>query len=245
MIVRLMDHYSDEEIAKIIAESNSYAECLQKIGYSANSGYLTQELRNKVKELKLDVSHFDMRKPGIQRTDENTFCIDSTVNRSVLRRHYIKKYPMIECAICGQKPFWNGKPMTLILDHINGTNNDNRIENLRWVCPNCNIQLDTTNARNPHYKKYYCSQCGKPVSGKDVVLCLECDRATQSKQTRKVENRPSREELKKLIRSLPFLQIGKMFDVSDNTIRKWCDAVQLPRTKRDIETYSDEEWENI
>jgi hypothetical protein len=50
--------------------------------------------------------------------------------------------------------------MPLILDHINGINNDDRLENLRWVCPNCNSILPTTGSRNPHRKKvakkYYC-----------------------------------------------------------------------------------------
>ena len=42
----------------------------------------------------------------------------------------------------------SGKVLTLILDHKNGHNHDDRLENLRWVCPNCNQQLDTTNGRN-------------------------------------------------------------------------------------------------
>lgn len=243
MIVRLMDHYSDEEIAKIIAESSSYAECLRKIGYSANSGCLTQELRNKVKELELDVSHFDMRKSGIQRTDENTFCINSTADRTVLRKRYIKKYPMTECSICGQKPFWNNKPMTLILDHINGTNNDNRLENLRWVCPNCNIQLDTTNSRNPHHKKYYCQKCGKPVSQKDVKLCIDCYK--EQEKLKHSINRPTRDELKNMIRTMPFLQIGKKYEKSDNAVRKWCVAYNLPSRKYEINAYTDEQWELI
>jgi len=41
-------------------------------------------------------------------------------------------------------PEWQNKPLTLILDHINGNNKDHRLENLRWVCPNCNQQLETT-----------------------------------------------------------------------------------------------------
>ena len=43
---------------------------------------------------------------------------------------------------------WCGKPMPLILDHINGINNDNRLENLRFVCSNCDSQLDTYKSRN-------------------------------------------------------------------------------------------------
>lgn len=56
---------------------------------------------------------------------------------------------------------------------------------------------------------------------------------------------PSREELKKLIRTKPILQIGKIFNVSDNAIRKWCDKYNLPRKKREINSYSDEEWDKI
>lgn len=47
---------------------------------------------------------------------------------------------------------WNGKELTLILDHKNGINNDDRLENLHWVCPNYNQQLDTTGSKNRAYK---------------------------------------------------------------------------------------------
>lgn len=69
-------------------------------------------------------------------------------------RHHVKKKILdndlisYECKICGIKPIWNGKPMPLILDHINGICNDNRLENLRFVCSNCDSQLDTYKARN-------------------------------------------------------------------------------------------------
>ena len=61
---------------------------------------------------------------------------------------------------------------------------------------------------------------------------------------RKVE-RPTREELKVLIRNVPFLQIGQKYQVSDNAVRKWCDYYNLPRKKSDIRKYTDEEWEKI
>jgi 5-methylcytosine-specific restriction endonuclease McrA len=50
--------------------------------------------------------------------------------------------------LCGQQPMWNGKQLVLILDHINGINNDNRLENLRLLCPNCNSQTPTFAGRN-------------------------------------------------------------------------------------------------
>jgi hypothetical protein len=48
-----------------------------------------------------------------------------------------------------------------------------------------------------------------------------------------------------LIRTTPFTQIGKQFNVSDNAIRKWCDKYDLPRKSSEIKKYSNNEWENI
>lgn len=88
---------------------------------------------------------------------------------------------------------------------------------------------------------YYCLSCGKELSEKTLTgLCREC----YSKTTR-ITERPNREELKELIRTKPFTQIGLMFGVTDNTIRKWCDAENLPRKKSDINSISDEEWAKI
>ena len=55
----------------------------------------------------------------------------------------------------------------------------------------------------------------------------------------------TREELKKKIRTQSFLSIGKEFGISDNAIRKWCDKFNLPRTKKEIKSYSDKEWDLV
>lgn len=88
-------------------------------------------------------------------------------------------------------------------------------------------------------KKKYCIDCGKEID-LTATRCIKCAHILQ----RKAE-RPSREELKKLIRTMPFTKIGEKFGVSDNTIRKWCDAENLPRKASDIKSYSDKEWELI
>lgn len=89
-------------------------------------------------------------------------------------------------------------------------------------------------------KKYnYCIDCGIEIS-KGASRCTECS----AKKQRWVE-RPSREELKKLIRTTPFTTIGKTFGVNDNTIRKWCKAENLPYRVCDIKVYSKEEWKNV
>lgn len=63
--------------------------------------------------------------------------------------------------------------------------------------------------------------------------------------THRTVERPSREELKKLIRTEPFTQIGRNYGVTDNAIRKWCQFENLPYKKRDIKAYSDYEWEQL
>lgn len=88
----------------------------------------------------------------------------------------------------------------------------------------------------------FCSDCGKPITRYSKSgLCSSC----VQKNKAKVKDKPSREELKNLIRTLPFVQIGEKYGVSDGAVRKWCDKLNLPRTKKVIETYTDEQWSKI
>lgn len=57
------------------------------------------------------------------------------------------------CAICGMKPEWNGKPLVFIMDHIDGDASNNRWENLRCICHNCDSQLDTYKSKNKNSKR--------------------------------------------------------------------------------------------
>jgi 5-methylcytosine-specific restriction endonuclease McrA len=70
-------------------------------------------------------------------------------NRTALKTRLLKEGLITyECAICKNKGEWNGNPLTLQLDHINGINNDHRLENLRFLCPNCHSQTNTFSGRN-------------------------------------------------------------------------------------------------
>lgn len=85
----------------------------------------------------------------------------------------------------------------------------------------------------------YCIDCGEIIL-KGSIRCTSC----RGKTLRKVE-RPNRKELKNLIRNNSFVEIAKRFSVSDNAIRKWCVTVNLPKTKKEINSYSNEEWDLI
>lgn len=87
-----------------------------------------------------------------------------------------------------------------------------------------------------------CQLCGKVISPK-AKLCQSC--SSKTKTNRNVDEIPTKEELKSLIRDKSFCEIGRIFNVSDNAIKKWCKKRDLPSTKKEINSYSDLEWQNI
>ena len=240
----LLSDCSNECFIDIVKNSQSIAECEKKLGYNSYSGSVGKMISERIKELQIDISHFGSQQKQ-ERTPENIFIKDSTACQSVLRKYYKNgQYTPYKCSICNLEPIWNGKELVLILDHINGKNHDNELKNLRWVCPNCNQQLDTTGSKNQAYKsnkdnnKNYCIDCGIEISKKSK-RCRSC--AGKAKSIDII----SREDLKDLIRTTSFTEIGKQFNVSDNAVRKWCDKYNLPRKVSEIKTYSEEDWLKI
>lgn len=245
MAIALVRKYSKEELEEMVKNSVSMRELERKLGYNSigNNHHTIQKVLD---EYGIDTSHFNgVGRGRVKRTEENIFIKNSTANQAVLRRWYLKGgYSEYKCAICGLPPEWQGKPLTLTLDHINGDNHDDRLENLRWICPNCDRQTDTFAGKNVEHLEQknikYCIDCGKKISY-TAIRCTNCEN-----QYRKIpiKNMPiTKDELKKLIRTTPFTVIGAKYNVSDNAIRKWCDKFNLPRKLSDIKKYTDEEWE--
>ena len=96
----------------------------------------------------------------------------------------------------------------------------------RWVCPVCGGHRDA--------KGKMCENCRKKFREENIG----------QPGCRNVK-RPSRETLKKLIRTESFVGIGRMYGVSDNAIRKWCKAEGLPVGNREIGGYSQREWDAL
>jgi hypothetical protein len=168
-----LDKYTRAEIEKFVKESENYIDVLIKMGRSTNSGSNRMLITQYIKDNNIDVSHFnaDFQK----RTPKDIFIENSTASQSTLRRYYKKgNYSEYKCAICGLDPVWNGKELVLTLDHINGKNSDHRLNNLRWVCPNCDRQLPTYGTKRKKVE-CLCVKCGSERSRKNKSgLCKEC-----------------------------------------------------------------------
>lgn len=142
---------SDEEFKQIVQESNSYSDCLRALGLGTRGGSSTDTLKRRIKELECSIEHFGEKdiSPNAKYTLEEILVENSSyagISRLKLRLVNENKLEY-KCAICGIDE-WLGKPLSLQLDHINGINNDHRLENLRFLCPNCHSQTDTYAGKN-------------------------------------------------------------------------------------------------
>lgn len=239
-MAKLIDKWTKEELIEILNSSETMTEACFKIGYSSYSTTNWQEITNKLKEYGIE----KIKSSITERTNEEIFCENSKVSQHCLRNRFKKILSPNKCAICGNDAIWQNKPLTLRLDHINGIHNDNRIENLRWVCPNCDSQQSTycgfnQKDKKQEKKKSYCIDCGAEISS-GALRCVKCSHKLQYKT-----EHPDRETLKKLLREKSFVQIGKEYNVSDNAVRKWCDSYNLPRLAKEIKKISDEDWIKI
>ena len=239
----LVDCYSEDELRRIVDSSKSMKEVLRKLGYKTQNGSNRITVKKRLTKFNISTSHFESV-DKTERTYENVFCKDSTATQHTLREWYKKFSDDSKCSICGQNKLWNGCELTMILDHINGDNHDNTEDNLRWICPNCNSQLDTFAGRNikkkldkkinspriktAKQKKKICPICNINEISITSKMCKECRSIDRRKNT------PSKEELEKLIYDTPFTQIGKLYEVSDNAVRKWCKFYSLPFTYKEL-----------
>lgn len=146
---------SDEQFVELLKKSSTISEVLFKLGYTVKGnswGY--SQVKRRMDDLNLDYSIFK-GKSAVTKINklnnvkkEDILKKDCKHQRIVLRRYIIKNNLIpYKCAICGCTE-WQGKTLSLELDHINGINNDNRLENLRFLCPNCHSQTSTYGSRN-------------------------------------------------------------------------------------------------
>jgi len=120
-------------IQKYYDEGHSIRECQKQFGFAMRS---LQKASQKGKFIARENKAADL---SVYLTSDRP-----QTARSHLKRKLIEQKLLVEvCAICGIQPFWNSQKLVLHLDHINGSPKDNRLENLRLICPNCHSQTET------------------------------------------------------------------------------------------------------
>lgn len=235
----------------LLDNSNSYVEVLQKLGYTGFTGnHKTLKNRiefNNISTDKLTINRQTHRKQIIKNLqkinripDEKVFHENSTyITRTGLKKKLIAGGRLYECEECGLTDTWNNKKLSLQLDHKNGIYNDNRKENLRFLCPNCHSQTDTFGGRNAKQMQN-CQVCNKEFHCyKHRKYCTECLPQIKSQNGENLRRfNPSKDELISKIIELKrnLCAVGRYYDVSDNAIRKRCKKLDIDWKKVNDET---------
>ena len=222
-----------ERIKEVIPQCINFTEVLEMLSIP-RQGNNSNTLKRLLDENNIDYSHFTGRARVYNNTStsineylSNRVKITSGKLRIKLLAEGLKEN---KCEICGITK-WHGKPIVCQLHHIDGNNQNNNLENLQILCPNCHSQTENyCGSANVNKTKYYCKDCGKEIN-KGSVYCTICSH----KHTRKVKDRPSKEKLLQDFKELKsFVKIGAKYGVSDNAIRKWFSQVGRPSKSKEL-----------
>ena len=233
--------YDEQQARAAIAASTSWTEALRRLGLRAAGGNF-RLLKRWAAEWGIDSSHF---RPFAHAAEhlwrepiplEDILVEHSSYGRASLKKRlYDEGLKARRCELCGLGEVWRGQPLTLILDHINGVHDDNRLENLRIVCPNCAATFATHCSRN--LPLTVCAGCGKEFRRRRTrqqCCCLRCwhdspaCRAIRRSDARRKAERPTYEQLVADLREMSFVKVGAKYGVSDNAVRKWLRGYETP-----------------
>lgn len=212
----------------------------------------TEEIRRALEHLHRPLRSCAMHRGHLSlsaRPLEEVLVENSTYSRQHVKRRLFKeglKEPV--CEMCGQDEMWHGRPMGMILDHINGVRNDHRLENLRIVCPNCAATLDTHCGRKNRVEKAKrsCRHCGRSfVPGRPEQRYCSRDCGTRWDRSRlrgkpkpgiRRVTRPPYEQLLTEIEAYGYCAVGRKYGVSDNAVRKWVKFYERERERSELDS---------
>jgi Zn finger protein HypA/HybF involved in hydrogenase expression len=229
-----------QKLMEAIANSNSSRDVLVYLGLRAAGGNYSA-LKKAAKLFDLELPKYDFSSISTEPReysplfpDEQVFVENSTyANRASLKKRMYRMGYKEECSECGLGPIWNGRPITLQLDHINGVYNDHRLENLRIICPNCHSQTETFAGRTSVKDKNETFQQRKLrriIKGSNV--CLDCDSpifpnlkrcslcADTARQNRYSVTYPEIDVLIEQLTATSFVKVAKELGVTDSALRK-------------------------
>lgn len=214
-----MGKFSDDKaIISAVTASTSRNEALKLLGIRG-SWWSYERLETACSRLNLRYAQKQIL-PARSVPDAEVFAVNSSFGNSGLIKKRLIAGGCLEnkcygegCALTAN---WLGRPLSLQLDHINGIHNDNRIENLRFLCPNCHSQTETFSGRRSKKPNKLCA-CGKHIAR----ISTECGACAQKR--RRSTNRMSDSELldlSKLTKEIGYSAAGRRFGLTGNAIKK-------------------------
>lgn len=238
--------FDGDQLAAAISSSRSWAETLRRLGYKSAGGNW-RTVQKYARAWDIDCSHFDSMAAsleGLRRSwgrppPLSEILIEgSTYKRGdVKRRLFSEGLKEKRCELCGQGEEWRGQRMALILDHINGVPDDNRLENLRIACPNCAATFATHCGRKNKRPNRRCSTCGGDFAPKKArqAYCTRACALRRPRPSRRIVERPPYGQLLAEIEQSSYSAVGRKYGVSDNAVRKWvrCYENEIETLSRD------------
>ena len=232
--------YTEYEFIEAVKNNINITNVLRELNLGTNSrNFFT--CCKKIKELNLSTEHFQMKqKHNFHSKNLNLILTENSFTNTTHLKKKLIKSKLLEnkCQICHIEN-WLDNPLTLQLDHINGIHKDNRLENLRLLCPNCHSQTPTHSGKNIRgkYLTNKCKFCKKLISSRKDFCNRNCYGSFRKEnkiiylQPTKIEW-PTKEELEKLVWEMPTLQLSKKLGVSDKAIEKRCKKFGIIKPSR-------------
>lgn len=223
--------WTDQQLIDAVKISFNFQDVSKLLGLS-NFGANSKTIKKYIKLLNIDTSHFlttsEMLKQARAASKtkaltplEDVFIENSSLDRKCIKRLIIENNLIpYECNLC-KIIQWNNKPLSLHLDHINGINSDNRLENLRFLCPNCHSQTDTYCGRklkNITLAPNTCQDCDKDIAS-DSTRCNPCNAIFRKGKISKIDW-PSTNILIDMVNQYGYRGTGKLLGVTDNSVKK-------------------------
>lgn len=144
-----------EEFSALVAKSKTIGQILKYFDLK-NKGGNSNTVKQRILAENIDMSHIVLGRGSnrgknfpSRKTYEELFCINSEAQRKDVKYRILKDNLIpYECRDCGLRDSWNNKKLVLHLEHINGLSNDNRLDNLCFLCPNCHSQTATYSGKS-------------------------------------------------------------------------------------------------